>query len=185
MKSMGPKATGPGAQQRGLDMLTTLVELQRAPAPLGQPHDGHHLGSQAGAPLLAGRDADGVGAAPRALLHAVHLPADAGAAHHIPARRRAGVPVEHGGALRGGISCGDSGVGQGGTALPPGCSAGQDPQGDGCTPRWPCALRLHHPQPDTPNPTTATAVPTPIPTCWPCPLPSTTLVPSPRCFPSP
>lgn len=57
--------------------------------------------------------------------------------------------------------------------------------GDGCTPRWPCALWLHHPQPDTPNPTTATAVPTPIPTCWPCPLPSTTLVPSPHCFPSP
>lgn len=67
--------------------LTVLVELLCAFAPLRQPHDGHHLGAQAGAPLLVARQGRGVRApAAGAFLQTVHGPRDAGGAHHVTSR---------------------------------------------------------------------------------------------------
>lgn len=84
---------------------TLLVELLRALAPLRQPHNGHHLGSQAGAPLLISSQRGRVGSPTAAaaaaattttttstatagtLLQAVHGAGDAGGANHVPGRR--------------------------------------------------------------------------------------------------
>lgn len=63
--------------------LTSLGELECAPAPLGQAHDGHHLGPEAAAPLL-GRG--GPGPVP-SLLGSADFAADAGAPHHVPGGR--------------------------------------------------------------------------------------------------
>lgn len=67
-----------------------LVELLCAFAPLRQPHDGHHLGAQAGAPLLVACQRRGVraaaAAATGAFLQTVHGPRDAGGAHHVACR---------------------------------------------------------------------------------------------------
>lgn len=72
---------------------TLLVELQCALAPLGQPHNSHHLGPQAGAALLVSSYAGGVGSwAAGAFLQAVHGATDAGAAHHVPGGRHTHPP---------------------------------------------------------------------------------------------
>lgn len=75
--------------------LTSLGELQCALTPLGQAHDGHHLGPKAAAPLLG---SGGPGPAP-SLLGAADFAADAGAPNHIPGgcgRGRTRLPVKHG-----------------------------------------------------------------------------------------
>lgn len=64
--------------------LTLLVELLRALAPLWKPHDGHHLGPEAGAAFFNSSSVR-PGAA-RALLQAVHGATDAWAAYHVAAR---------------------------------------------------------------------------------------------------
>lgn len=64
---------------------TLLVELLCALAPLWQSHNGHHLGTQTGAPLLVASQWRRVRTpTARTLLQAVHGPRDAGGAHHIP-----------------------------------------------------------------------------------------------------
>lgn len=70
----------------GAHGLTSLGELERALAPLGQAHDGHHLGPEAAASLLGSA---GPGAVP-SLLGPTDLPTDAGAPHHIPGGRSRG-----------------------------------------------------------------------------------------------
>lgn len=85
--------------------LTRLGELECALAPLGQAHNGHHLGAEAAAPLL-GRG--GPGPAP-CLLGSTDFTADAGAPDHIPGacgRGRTRLPVKHG--PRGGRASGNS-----------------------------------------------------------------------------
>lgn len=65
--------------------LTLLVELLRALAPLRQSHNGHHLGTQTGAPLFVASQRCRVWApTARTLFQAVHGPWDAGGAHHVP-----------------------------------------------------------------------------------------------------
>lgn len=65
--------------------LTVLVELLCALAPLRQPDNRHHFGSQAGAPLLVASQWCRIGAsAAWTFLQAVHGPRDAGGAHHVP-----------------------------------------------------------------------------------------------------
>lgn len=60
--------------------LTRLGELERALAPLGQAHNGHHLGAEAATPLLSsGGPSPGPG-----LLRSADFTADAGAPNHIP-----------------------------------------------------------------------------------------------------
>lgn len=94
----------PNPAPRVLHPLTRLGQLQRALAPLGQAHDGHHLGPEAAAPLL------GCGG-PRptpSLLGAADLTTDAGAPNHVPGGRGRGrtwLPVKHG--LRGGEASGN------------------------------------------------------------------------------
>lgn len=76
--------------------LTLLVELLCALAPLRQPHDGHHLGSQTGAPLLVAGQWCGVRPpAAGTLIQAVHRPRDAGGAHHVPGRRAKPAKAAH------------------------------------------------------------------------------------------
>lgn len=73
----------PPTPQRGVPHgLTSLGELERALAPLGQAHDGHHLGPEAAASLLGG--------AVPGLLGPTDFPTDAGAPHHVPGGRRRG-----------------------------------------------------------------------------------------------
>ena len=88
--------------------LTSLGELERALAPLGQAHDGHHLGPEAAASFLGGA---GPGAVP-GLLGPTDFPTDAGAPNHVPGGRRRGrncLPVKHG--PRGGRTSGNPAVG--------------------------------------------------------------------------
>lgn len=76
--------------------LTLLVELLCALAPLRQPHDGHHLGAQTGAPfLVAGQRSRVRAPAAGTLLQAVHGPRDAGGAHHVPGGRAQPAEAAH------------------------------------------------------------------------------------------
>lgn len=76
--------------------LTLLVELLCALAPLWQPHNGHHLGTQTGAPLLSPSQRCRVWApAARTFLQAVHGPWDTGGAHHVPGSRAQPAQATH------------------------------------------------------------------------------------------
>lgn len=76
--------------------LTLLVELLRALAPLRQPHNGHHLGTQTGASLLVASQGCGVRApAAWTLIQTVHGSRNAGGAHHVPGCRAQPAKAAH------------------------------------------------------------------------------------------